>query len=93
MKNHILTWPALLALPDGTQVYVEHDEFGSDYGWDGVYKFKRGTPSRLIAQDDEDEGWQLNNDGMTAYGKWFRVWALPKEPTAEELQGAPAWEV
>lgn len=95
MKNHILTWPALLALPDETQVYVEHDDFGKDYGWDDIYTMQtRGGEKHLRRNAVECEYWTLDADTTQGvYGCWFRAWALPQAPTPEELQDAPEWEV
>jgi hypothetical protein len=84
-KNHLISQAEAIALPLGTQVYVELR---------GAFKDLSGVHTR----ENEDDGSPVVSDMFGPYHlhkersiqeQFFRIWALPQPPTEEEKAENP----
>ncbi len=84
--------PEVLALEEGARVWVEpHDPCDISACVHAVVRGDaRYQPKVNVIELTDRDGWFWGiEDPDHDYGVLFRVWALPQDPTAEELAANP----
>ena len=84
-KNRVLSREEVFALKFGTRVWVEHpiDAIFED----GAYQVKKREHIGLVLEDCSGYFW--NPAYVRDFGCRYRVWLLPRKPTADELRANP----
>jgi hypothetical protein len=84
-KNRVLTLAEVRALPLGTKVWVEHpiDAIFED----GAHQVEKREHIGLVLEDCSGYFW--NPAYVRDFGCRYRVWLLPRKPTADELRANP----
>lgn len=89
-NNRVLTLDEVLALPEGTRVWVELSR--KSYYKSQVHTFSIAE-NRSIAEIREPRLIDMSGGWFPVSGEWvndeYRVWSLPVAPTPEELARWP----
>lgn len=83
--NRVLTLAEVRALPEGAKVWVEHPI--NAIFVDGAHQVKKWEYIGPVLEDCNGYFW--NPAYVTDFGRRYRVWLLPRKPTADELRANP----